>query len=105
MIFKDGKLVSVEEEDVTIFLSKMLTFTGLVKLLREEEAYEEEFMNIPTVIEKIMEESLGKELDAKVEINGRVYTIIAKNGKIIYSDVDPSYKGRVKLIEVIEKED
>ena len=103
LTFNNGKLEKVEEEDPTSFLTKLLTYSGFIKLIREEEAFEEEFADMTDVMEKLVQDSLGKEITAKIEAKDRVYLIKLKDGKIIYNEIDPSYKGEVRLLEVSEQ--
>ena len=103
LTLNNGKLEKVEGEDLVSFLTKLLTYTGFVKLIREEEVFEEEFANINDVIEKLAQNSLGKEMIVKVEAQGKVYLVKLKDGKIIYNELDPTYKGQVKLLEVSEQ--
>jgi len=70
--------------------------------MREEEVYEEEFTDINDIIQKLARDSLGKEITAKVEAQGRIYLIKLREGKIVYSELDPKYKGKIKLLEVNE---
>jgi len=102
LMFNNGRLEKVEGEEAVSFLTKLLTYTGSIKLLREEEVYEEEFAEINDVIQKLAQESLGKEITAKIEAQGRIYLIKLMDGKIVYTELDPKYKGKVKLVEVNE---
>jgi len=102
LMFNDGRLKKVEGEEAVSFLTKLLTYTGFVKLMREEEVYEEEFADINDVIQKLAQDSLGKEITAKIEAQGRIYLIKLRDGKIVYTELDPAYKGKVKLLEVNE---
>lgn len=103
LTFKDGKFEKVEGEDYNDFLTRLLTYPGFVKLLREEEIYEEEYESLDDLIQRLKEESKDKELEATVIIKDKSFKIVLKNGEVIYNDIDPKYKGKLKLIELNEK--
>ncbi|BFH72575.1 hypothetical protein SJAV_05190 [Sulfurisphaera javensis] len=103
LVFKKGKLERVEGEDYNTFLTQILTYTGFIKLLKEEEIYEEEFNSLDELLEKLKSESENKEIVAIVEIKDKKYTVIVKNGRVIYSEIDPKYIGKIRLVEVNEK--
>lgn len=103
LVFKDGKLDRILEDETNDVLIQLLTYTGFLNLIREDEVYEEEFDNLDELLKKLRDESKDKEIVARIEVNDKKYTLIVKNGKIMYSELDPNYKGKLKLIDVDEK--